>query len=234
MYILYNNHNHLCKQPLPPPHLQKKRKKTFENLERTNRWWMMTDIITLSTRLSWRKKLKLHQWGCCVPSVWLQHTRGLLLCLLTIYQISTTSWACYEQDLSLYIYLFLLCFFSFGEFVFWLKAPSQPHGKKNNNNKFKEKESIRMQYEHAKLFLSITIDKPKWIENNPKGLALAFFCHYELWCHIAFSRNERPIPPHFPLLRIYFSLRSTSVGHHPQELKIAKRYSKLNRKEYAF
>jgi hypothetical protein len=36
------------------------------------------------------------------------------------------------------------------------------------------------------------------------------------------------------LLRIYFSLRSTSVGHHPQELKIAKRYSKLNRKEYAF
>jgi hypothetical protein len=43
-----------------------------------------------------------------------------------------------------------------------------------------------------------------------------------------------PIPPHFPLLRIYFSLRSTIVGYHPQELKIAKQYSKLNRKEYVF
>jgi hypothetical protein len=32
-----------------------------------------------------------------------------------------------------------------------------------------------MQYEHAKLFLSITIDKPKWIENNPKGLSLLPF-----------------------------------------------------------
>jgi len=153
---------------------------------------------------------------------------GYFFCLPTIYQISTTSWACYEQD------LFILCFFSFGEFVFWLKAPiSATWGKKKLKLKKKREYPNAIRTCQVVLVHHNRQTQVNW-KQSKGALALAFFCHYELWCHIAFSGNERPIPPHFPLLRIYFSLRSTSVGHHPQELKIAKRYSKLNRKEYDF
>ncbi len=124
--------------PTPPP--QKDLLKSWTDKQ------MMTHMITLSTRLSRRKKLKLHQWGCCVPSVWLQHTRlRVLLSLPTIYQISTTSWACYEQDfVSIYLFMYSMLFSPLMSLCFGWK-PHHTHMGKKIKKKKKKRVSIRMQ-----------------------------------------------------------------------------------------
>jgi hypothetical protein len=129
----------------------------------------------------------------------------------------------WARFVSIYIYIYLFYAFSPLMSLCWGWKPHPTHMGKKYKKK-EEKECIRMQYEEHtnKLFLSTIIDKPKWIENNPKGFVPSCLL-LPLWALDATllfpDTKTYPIPLHFPLLRIYFSLRSTSVGYHPQELK---------------
>ncbi len=94
-----------------------------------------------------------------------------------------------------------------------------------------------MQYEHTKQV--VLVHRNRQTQVNWKQSKGAHSClllpTMSLDATLLFPETKKDLSRRiFPLLRIYFSLRSTSVGYHPQELKIAKQYSKLNTKEYAF
>jgi len=112
------------KPNLPPP---QRKKKTFQNFERTNGWWMMTHMIILSTRLFPKKKNLNCINGvvvCRCSSVWLQHTRGYFFAKFQQQVGLVMSKICVD------IYLFILCLFSFDEFVFGWKPHPTHMGKK--------------------------------------------------------------------------------------------------------
>lgn len=105
-------------------------------------------------------------------------------------KFSTTSRACYEQDLSLY-FIYSMLFLLWWVCV-WLKAPSHPHGKKILE-KTNEKECIRMQYEHTnKLFLSTTIDKTQvnWKQSKGGSLLPSFAALWSLDATLLFPETK--------------------------------------------
>ncbi len=179
----------------------------------------------------------MHQWGCCVPSRLTSTTLGGLPSLPSrqFTKFQQTSWACYEQDLSLYIYFNLFYAFSPLMSLCLVEGPIPPTWEKKiskkNTNKIKWEDPYAIRTWEVVLVHHNRQAQVNW-KQSKGGLLLPSFATMSLDATLLFSANGRPIPPHFPLLRIYFSLRSTSVGYHPQELKIAKQYSKLNWKEY--
>lgn len=115
----------------------------------------------------------------------------------------------------LYILFIFYLFYAFSPLMSLclVESPIPPTWEKNIRKNKRERvypNAIRT-YEQVVLVYH-NRQNPSELKTIQRGLALAFFCPtMELRCHIAFSGNKRAIPPHFPLLWIYFSLRSTSV-----------------------
>jgi hypothetical protein len=129
----------------PPPLPPKKKKKKKKNFPKSWTDKQMMDDDPYDHIVNWTfpkdLKKKLHQWGCCMPSHLTSTTLGGLPSLPSrqFTKFQQTSWACYEQDLSLYIYFNLFYAFSPLMSLCLVEGPIPPtRGKKNSKKKKKK------------------------------------------------------------------------------------------------